>query len=484
MAESGRVYWGFIPLTLQIAEMPKNGRWRASKRYCGLSRVHHLCFSPSIRKSIQQGSAIKTKSTPHATVAKRAANASTPNGLRGTSRVVIDAVEGVTNIVEQMHGTILRAAPLLGRETEGRTRGVTGLVYRNVRGVTRVVGKALDMALAKLSPLISSRAMQSKQLPQIESLRAVLNGVVGDYLAATRNPLAIPMQFRVNGQPLLLQRTALAEQFPHNGGRLVVLVHGLCMNDLLWERDSHDHGVSLAVDLGVTPIYLHYNTGLHIAENGRAFAAQMASLVAAWPVPVREIVFLCHSMGGLVARSACAVAGAENQPWLGYLKKIIFLGAPHHGARLERLGKWVDKGLMISPYSAPFATLGKVRSAGITDLGHARLTREDVENAVENATENAPRRGASPAKMRLPKGVKCYAIAASTARKPDGAEHAVQGDGLVQVDSALGRHRDRARALGIPRARQKIFYTTNHFALLSSADVYRYIRRILAARSS
>jgi pimeloyl-ACP methyl ester carboxylesterase len=407
-------------------------------------------------------------------VPKNAANTSTPNGLRGTSRVVIDAVEGVINIVEQMHGTILRVAPVVGSETTGRTRGITGLVYRNVRGVTRVVGKALDMALAKLNPLVSSGAMPSTQVPQIESLRAVLNGVVGDYLSATRNPLAIPMQFRQNGQPLLLRRPALAKQFPRNDGRLVVLLHGLCMNDLLWARDDHNHGASLAAELGVTPIYLHYNTGLHIAENGRAFAAQMESLVTAWPVPIEEIVFLCHSMGGLVARSACAVAAAESQPWLRYLKKMIFLGTPHHGARLERAGKWIDKSLMISPYSAPFAKLGKVRSAGITDLGHARWADDDVESA--------PRRGVSHVMVRLPQGVKCYAAAATTARKPDDAAQALPGDGLVQVASALGRHPERTYALGIPRARQKIFYTTNHFALLSSVEVYRYIRRIIKTR--
>lgn len=390
--------------------------------------------------------------------------AKSPNAeaLRGASRALIDAVEGVTNIVEQMHGTILRAAPIAGRETKARTRGVTGFVYRNVRGVTRGVGAVLDAAFAKLAPLLSASASQPKQTASIETLRAVLNGVVGDYLADTNNPLAIPMQFRQHGRPLGLDAQLLAAHFPHDHGRLVVLIHGLCMNDLLWQRDGHDHGAALAADCGMTPLYLHYNTGRPIAGNGRAFAAEMAQLTAAWPAPIAEIVFVCHSMGGLVAQSACAVAAAEGQPWLAHLKKIVFLGTPHHGARLERAGRWVDKALMISPYSAPFAKLGKVRSAGISDLGYGRWRDDKMMDVA-----------------RLPKDVACYAIAGTTAQKPAGPAAHLPGDGLVQVSSALGRHRDAARTLAIPRARQKIFYGTNHFALLSSAEVYRYLRRVV-----
>jgi pimeloyl-ACP methyl ester carboxylesterase len=413
--------------------------------------------------------AMKSKST-RPPPANKSAKTAPADELRGASRALVDAVEGVTNIVEQMHGTILRAAPVVGPETKGRTRGITGLVYRNVRGVTRVAGDVLDAAFATLTPLVTralaARAPQPNQAAYVETLRAVLNGVAGDYLAQTNNPLAIPMQLRQHGQQLDLAPQSLAAQFSHDTGRLVVLIHGLCMNDLLWRREGHDHGTALAADLGVTPLYLHYNTGLPIAENGRACAAQMTRLVSAWPVPIQEIVFVCHSMGGLVARSACAVAQAENLPWLPHLKKIIFLGTPHDGARLERAGKWIDKALMVSPYSAPFAKLGKVRSAGINDLGHGRWLDDETMKA-------AP----------LPEGIVCHAIAATTAHEPAEVKVSLPGDGLVQVASALGRYRDAAHAQPMRHVRRKIFYHTNHFALLSSAEVYRYLRRVVGGRN-
>ena len=105
--------------------------------------------------------------------------------------------------------------------------------------------------------------------PGFEAARAALNGVLGDHLTATGNPLAIPMRLRHDGQPLHLQRESLTEALDPLSGRLAVLVHGLCLNDRQWHRDGHDHGVTLARDLGYTAVYLHYNTGLHVCRRAQ-----------------------------------------------------------------------------------------------------------------------------------------------------------------------------------------------------------------------
>ena len=181
--------------------------------------------------------------------------------LSGTSQLLIDAVEGVTDIVEDLHCHIAGVAPMVGKSSPGRTRGITGLVYRSVRGVTRAVGLGLDAGFAQLTPLLSKQASSLRR----EAVLAALNGVFGDYLIAHQNPLAITMQLRRHGRSLVLDKPTLATDFPAFNGKLLVLVHGLCMNDLQWNRErpdhsaSHDHGASLARDLGYTPIYLHYN---------------------------------------------------------------------------------------------------------------------------------------------------------------------------------------------------------------------------------
>jgi len=65
-------------------------------------------------------------------------------------------------------------------------------------------------------------------------------------------------------------------------------------------------------DLGYSPVFLRYNTGLHVSVNGRTLAEILELLQDQWPVPITELVLIGHSMGGLVARSACHY-GAELQ---------------------------------------------------------------------------------------------------------------------------------------------------------------------------
>ena len=390
--------------------------------------------------------------------------------LRGFHRLASDATVGLADLVEAMHHTVARTPGILGTSPQGRTGGITGLVYRSVRGVTRLVGGGVDALLGLLEPLIA----QKRSSQQREAILAALNGVLGDYLAASGNPLAVAMRLRANGVELEASRSALAAAFPEPGRKLLVLVHGLCMNDLQWTRENHDHGAALARDLGYTPVYLHYNSGLHISANGREFAALMENLVREWPHPLEQLTIIGHSMGGLVARSACHYAALAGHAWPDRLDHVLFLGTPHFGAPLERAGARADYLLGISPYTAPFARLGKVRSAGIKDLRHGDLRDEDWETTVATSG-SAPR-----VPLPLPRGIRCYAVAASQSLRPGRTGARIRGDGLVPVNSALGRHRDPASSLALPDDRCWIGYDMGHFDLLSRVEVYERIRRWLA----
>jgi pimeloyl-ACP methyl ester carboxylesterase len=275
---------------------------------------------------------------------------------------------------------------------------------------------------------------------------------------------------------LPLECEPLAAADPQVGGKLLVLLHGLCMNDLQWLRSGHDHGAALARDLAYTPVYLHYNSGLHISSNGRALAEQLEALVRIWPVPLTELVLVGHSMGGLVARSACHYGALARHQWRRRLDKLVCLGTPHHGAPLERGGNWVDILLGVSPYSAPLARLGKIRSAGITDLRFGNLVDEDW-NTRDRFARSGDRRVAVP----LPEGVACFAIAATTTKKTGGVSGRVLGDGIVPLASALGRHANPRLALGFDESRQWVAHGTNHLDLLSRSEVYAQIKQWLAA---
>ncbi len=344
------------------------------------------------------------------------------------------------------------------------------LVYGGVRGAFRLTGKGIAGAAALVGAAPNDWPVSRGR----EAALAALNGVVGDHLAATDNPLALAMRFRREGRPVALEGHALAEAFPEATGKIAVLAHGLCMSDLQWTRQNHDHGAALARDLGYTPVYLSYNSGRHISENGRDFADALEEMVAGWPVEIEDLVIIGHSMGGLVARSACHIAEEEGHTWRKKLKKMVFLGTPHHGAPLERIGAWIDRILGKAPYAAAFARLGKIRSAGVTDLRYGNLIDEDWRGRDRFARQADARRP-----VPLPKGVDCYTIAATTAASPGLAERLI-GDGLVPVASALGRHQDPVRALDFTAARQWVACDTGHLGLLSRRAVYERIALWLA----
>lgn len=397
-----------------------------------------------------------------------------PADLHGAQRLAIDATLRMTDLVEAMHLNIGRTPWIFGEAAQGRTRGITGLVYASIRGITAGVGGTLDAVLGLAARSLEAGLDGGASSPGREAVLAAANGVLGDHLAQSGNPLAIPMRLRRRGQALALDRAALGAAFPDASGRLLVLVHGLCMNDLQWRRNGHDHGAALERDGGYQALYLHYNSGRHVSTNGREFAGLLETLVEQWPVPVEELVIVAHSMGGLLARSACHHAALTQQQWPKRLRKIVFLGTPHHGSPLERHGHGLQRLVGISPYTAPLARLGMIRSAGITDLRHGSVLEQDWR---EQDRFGQPHDSRQP--LPLPPGVDCYAVAATTGGRRGDLKDAWLGDGLVPVDSALGRHADARHCLAFEAANQSLQYATSHWDLLDKPAVYEQIARWL-----
>lgn len=358
--------------------------------------------------------------------------------------MLVDASTGVVDVVERMHRTIQRRPAPVGAPVEDVTRGITGFVYRSIRGGMRLVGRSLDASLAPLEGLLPAAG----STPGRDAFVSIVNGVYGDYLARTGNPLAIGMR--------LVDRAAPTR-------KLLVFVHGLCMSDQQWSHEGSNPGAALAESLGYTPLYLRYNSGRQVADNGREFAALLEALVERWPVEIDELTIVGHSMGGLVARSACVAAGESRHRWRRRLSRLVFLGTPHQGAPLERGGHGLDFLLELSPYSAPFTRLGKARSAGIRDLRHGTIT-------------HGGHRG-----VALPRDVDCYAIAAVLGERRGVVADHVVGDGLVPVASALGQHSDRSRSLRIPAANRWVAYRMGHLELLRRAEVYDQLRAWLTS---
>ncbi len=378
--------------------------------------------------------------------------------LQGISQLSIDTVKGITKVVESLHSTISANTPILGSHKE-KASGLTGAIYKSINAVTHLLGEGINAVLNKTSQMQGEYSGVHKLSKTREAVAAAMNGVLGDHFDEGDNPLAIQMSFRINGQAL--NKNQLQEVFNNTENTVTVLIHGLCMNDIQWTRDGHNHGELLEQELGHTVIYLHYNSGLHVSENGRKLSELLFELELDDNVSIN---LLCHSMGGLVARSACYYAKILNHAWFSSVDKMIFLGTPHHGAILAKGGHWADVFLQISPYSAPFAKITKVRSNGLHDLRHGYVKDEDWQ-VVEERTI-----------VPLLENIECYAIATTTSEYASKYHEKIVGDGLVSINSALGIHKDKKLDLKIPKQNQWTSPNIGHMQQLSHKEIYQVIK--------
>lgn len=289
---------------------------------------------------------------------------------------------------------------------------------------------------------------------KLDNTLAVLNGAIGDWLADTANGLAIDATLIHAGRPLPIERAALAA-LPDAGPKLVVLVHGLMCTEDFWHfDDGSDYGSLLARERGFTPLYLRYNTGRAIADNGATFAAMLGALVEAWPTAIDELLLLGHSMGGLVIRNACHVGQQGGAAWLAHVRRCIYVGTPHRGAPLERAGRLLAKVLhaVPDPYTRLAAELANLRSTGIQDLGDARHP------------------------VPLLPTIEHLLIAGTLARTDFLA--ALFGDAIVPLASATDR--DHHRAPAHPLASVAVFAGFDHMRLARDLEVYAHVRSWLS----
>jgi pimeloyl-ACP methyl ester carboxylesterase len=379
---------------------------------------------------------------------------------------LFDSVQGITTVVERMHAEIARTAlPWPGSRERAHGLIAAG-VYQAIRGVNHGLRESIDWSLRQLPASTHEDGATAAEVRAI----AALNGVCGDHLEATSNPLATPMQLRTPEQRLSLDEAALHTALPGASPHLVVLAHGLGMSELAWTRKGRACiGAHLRDDLGYTPLYLRYNSGRHISTNGREFAAMLERLCENWPVPVQSISLVGHSMGGLVIRSACRYAQDEQSAWLPALRRVVCLGTPHHGSPLAKAGHAFEEVVSRLPYSAPLL-LGRLRSVGVKDLRHGNLLDEDWQGHDPDASRPDPRRT-----VPLVEGVDYYFAAASLGKHPDDPMGHLLGDMLVRPDSAVGLHRDELRRLQIKPENCRVFHEKNHFDLLNDRRVQEQV---------
>ena len=302
-----------------------------------------------------------------------------------------------------------------------------------------------------------------------------LNGAVGDRLQR----LAIPMRLREAGRDISVARVGRLIEHRH----LVICVHGLMGDEVVWGEAKGDAPSLLArlSAAGMTPLSVRYNSGRHVSQNGRSLAALLDALVARHGHRFDHLSFVCHSMGGLVVRSAehCAQqaraqrgealqgrAPQDATDWLARMDTLVCLGTPHDGAWLERTSSVISDVLsrVATRPTRIISGLMNLRSAGIQDLRLGLLT--DADWARRDA---AWMRLTDRQSVPLSPGVR-YRLAVGTLTADEQAWLGrVFGDGMVAPRSAS------QVGLGASGVERRVFAGTGHVALMTRPDVHAWL---------
>ena len=322
-------------------------------------------------------------------------------------------------------------------------------VYATVGGGMRVAGVVAGRVAATKTTAAPSAVVVG-----------ALNGAWGDRLVEWSSPLALSMSLRHDDRDLDVDREALSQAYPDATGDVVVFVHGLCETDASWRLGARDHygdarsthGERLRDACGLTPVYVRYNTGRQICDNGDDLADLMGRVVDEWPVPITRLTLVGHSMGGLVIRAACHRALADDRSWLPRVQRIVYLGSPHLGAPLEVAVTAVGGVLRRLPETKALADALSSRSVGIKDLREG-----DVRPLLETATH--------------------YYVGATIGRRNDTVAARVIGDALVPWASASGTGKRRRLALDVDRG--KHLGGLHHLDLLNHPRVYAVLQEWL-----
>ena len=398
--------------------------------------------------------------------------------LRSLTRLAFaelsDGAAGLYGFHRAFAGRAFAAIGPLGTPVRVVHDALAERAYRGVAGAFRLIGAVADAGLGRRR-VADGRALSST--PRGALVVAALTGLMGDRLETEGSDLHEPMAARVGGRAVGLDPESLRTAYPEATGSIVVFLHGLMESEFSWSVGAGPEGETYAGrlrdELGFTPVELRYNTGRHISENGLELADLLERLAAAWPVEVERVALVGHSMGGLVARSACHQAAERGDDWPRRAGHVVSLGSPHLGAPLAQGVHWASAALHAVPETRPLASLLRRRSAGIRDLRQGSLVDADWRERDPDAL-----RAAACQEIPLLDGATHCFVAATVLPDPRHPLSRLVGDYLVLEASASGRGRDRR--IPFEAERGLVIGGTHHIALLNHPEVYERLRDWLA----
>ena len=367
-------------------------------------------------------------------------------------------IAGTASRVSEVHEAVVARTPARRGPVGTVHDAIARPVYASVRGLGTAIATAAGAGVGATRPPSAPPLADS---PAAALAIGALSGITGDRVERDHPPLAPVMGVRAGGRAVAAEprrsrprSPARARASPSSStGSARRRRPGACSRR---RRGPPTYGDRLRADFGHTPVYVRYNSGLAVRENGRRLADLLDAVVAGWPVAVEEVLIMGHSLGGLVAMQACHDADRRGLAWVRALRHVVCLASPHHGAPLAKGVHLAAEALARVPETRAFARILDLRSAGVRDLRHGSV--EEIPFVA---------------------GRDYYAVSATVTRDPAHPFGRIVGDLLVRHESASGRG---------PRGRRVPFEVghghhaggLNHFHVVNDPEVYGRLRAWLA----
>jgi triacylglycerol esterase/lipase EstA (alpha/beta hydrolase family) len=158
-----------------------------------------------------------------------------------------------------------------------------------------------------------------------------------------------------SGPRMIFYRWLMPDPPPAPAKLPVLLLHGVGCNAGVWSGFRRHLAAC-----GIGPVYaLSYGPPLASIDH---FADQVADRIAgiAAATGAAQVVLVCHSMGGLVARAYLRKYGGAC------VRRLVTIGTPHHGS----MHAWVAAGLSLAQM--------RPKNAWLTDLNGNRVGADGV----------------------------------------------------------------------------------------------------------
>jgi pimeloyl-ACP methyl ester carboxylesterase len=399
--------------------------------------------------------------------------------IQGIGELAGDGLAAGGRLVQEMHaGIASRPFGILGPAAtpvravhDATARAVYGGIRGGLQAAARGGAALIALRAGGDGPALPATPAGSLAL-------AALNGLYGDRVSVRGRRLALGMSIRRAGEDVDLTDAGVAAAFPDATSRLAVFVHGLFCDDDAWRRfplrggsaGRRTYAERLQDELCLTPVMVRYNTGLRVSQNGRELAGLLDDLLSRWPTPVEEIVLVGHSMGGLVARSACHYGEQDRRRWPDAVRHVFSLGSPHLGADLEKGVNVLSWAFGQLPETRVLRSFLNARSVGIKDMRYGACVDEDWRTCEDPDEFLRDRCTEVPCLA----DAHYYFIGATVLNGPVGS---VLGDLLVRIPSASGRGTGRGRRIPFEADNGRELTGLTHMDLLNHPVVYEQMRK-------